>query len=681
MKNIIIKCAAVALASASLAFSSCSDFDRINEKPMVAGPLQTKPYYALNQAFKGYMQEPYYGERTWILSWAVYAHFNGFDNYGILTGDYSDEWNGGTYGLIAGSIKNSVVAMKLVDEHLAAGTTETEAKFLPNLKLFARIWRVMTMADFTDCFGPMPIEGFQGENPEFKSVEEVYAYLFRELAEVVPAIDLTVVPTDDQAKCDPAFEYDAAKWKKFAVSLWMRLAMRLSEAAPATAKAEFEKAVAAGPGILTADEAFCIQEAPGATWDDYTPVYGRGYRLSVSATFTNLTTNLGVSSAAVLADPGKVLYKTAPGDRYDAFVKPADYLGKRFEKHYELNTDNPTQGFFFDGIPASIDPRALVYYYLPGDNENRLESGYYPTLGNIKAPIVEYMYDTAAEGKNDASRLEKTETEVTYAWNGYTSCFVMDDIATGHNGFVWGGTSMKTIGGCFPALDDRFRNGKTPGRVFFGPWETYFLLAEAAVRGWNVGGTTAEAAYNKGIETSLDYHGMGALYADYIASESYNRLGTSVRFSHTTEPSATVMKYVDGYTGEEKSWTYEYPKAANTLYARVAETPALNDALTKIITQKYIANAPWQALECWSDHRRLGLPFFEIPCSSVAMNTMPEWSKQSYLGAQKPGYFYQRMKYPSSLNNADPAEYRHAVELLGGADEPVTPIWWAIGGH
>ena len=181
MKNIIIKCAAVALASASLAFSSCSDFDRINEKPMVAGPLQTKPYYALNQAFKGYMQEPYYGERTWILSWAVYAHFNGFDNYGILTGDYSDEWNGGTYGLIAGSIKNSVVAMKLVDEHLAAGTTETEAKFLPNLKLFARIWRVMTMADFTDCFGPMPIEGFQGENPEFKSVEEVYAYLFREI--------------------------------------------------------------------------------------------------------------------------------------------------------------------------------------------------------------------------------------------------------------------------------------------------------------------------------------------------------------------------------------------------------------------------------------------------------------------------------------------------------------------
>ncbi len=680
MKNNMIKFAAVALASASLALSACSDFDEINEKPMVAGVLQTKPYYALNQAFKGYMQEPYYGERTWILSWAVYARFNGFDNYGILTGDYSDEWNGGTYGLIANSIKGAVVAMNLVDEHLAAGTTETEEKFLPNLKLFARIWRVMAMADFTDCFGPMPIDGFQGENPEFKSVEEVYAYLYKELAEVIPAIDVNVVPTDDQAKCDPAFKYDAAKWKKFGISLWMRLAMRLSEVAPATAQAEFEKAVDAGSGILTGDEAFCIQEAPGATWDDYTPVYGRGYRLSVSATFTNLTTNLGVASEKVLADPGKALYTAPDVNRYKAHIKDADYLGKRFQDHYELNTDNPTQAFFLDGIPANIDPRAFVYYYLPGDNENRIESGYYPTLGNIKAPITEYMYDTNAEGKDDKSLLPKTKTDISYAWNGYTNCFVMDDIAIGYNGIIWNGTSMTTVGGCFPALDDKFRNGKTQGRIFFGPWETYFLIAEAAVRGWNAG-MTAEAAYNAGIKVSLEYHGMGDFYADYIESESYNRVGTSVKFSHTTEPVATAMKYVDGYTGNEGTWTYEFPKAANTLYAKVARTPALNDQLTKIITQKYIANTPWQALECWSDHRRLGLPFFEIPSSSVAMNTMPEWTKESYKSAQKPGYFYQRMKYPSSLNNADPKEYEHAVELLGGVDEPVTPIWWAIGGH
>ncbi len=35
-----------------------------------------------------------------------------------------------------------------------------------------------------------------------------------------------------------------------------------------------------------------------------------------------------------------------------------------------------------------------------------------------------------------------------------------------------------------------------------------------------------------------------------------------------------------------------------------------NDALTKIITQKYIASSLVPE-EAWSDHRRLGLPFFE----------------------------------------------------------------------
>lgn len=697
MKNNMIKFAAVALASASLALSACSDFDEINEKPMSASALQAKAYYALNQAFKGYMQEPYYGERTWIINWAAYARFNGFDNYAMSIGGYNDEFNGATYGLIANSIKASVVAMNLVDEQLAnAATSPVDLAFIPNVRQFARVWRVMTMADFTDCFGPMPTEGFQGVNPEFKSVEEVYAYLFQELSEIVPAIDLSIVPTDDQAKCDPAFGYDAAKWKKFAISLWMRLAMRLSEAAPATAQAEFEKAVAAGSGIETTDEMFAILEAPGSSWDDYTPVYGRGYRLSVSATFANLTTNLGVASEKVLADPGKVLYTNPDVSRYTPYIKEADYLGKRFQDHWELNSDNPTQAFWMDGIPANIDPRAFAYYHLPGDCVNRVNPSYVNNpMRNIAAPAVEYMYDkNSTEGKSEKTRVPNTETNITYAWNGYVDGFVGDDISMTYNGFVWGGSVIKSQGGPYPAMANTIRDNST--RIFFGPWETYFLLAEAALRGWNVG-TTAEAAYNKGIEVSLNYWGMGSLYSEYVASETYNRVGTSVKFTHTTEPVATAMKYIDGYSNTEKTWTYEYPKAANTLYARVAKTPALNDQLTKIITQKYIANAPWQALECWSDHRRLGLPFWEIPAMTVVDDNLPAWRLDSYKSAQQPGYFVQRMRYPSSLKNADMLEYYHALELLTGksfvgsdadiakaadlANTGVAPIWWAIGGH
>ena len=137
------------------------------------------------------------------------------------------------------------------------------------------------------------------------------------------------------------------------------------------------------------------------------------------------------------------------------------------------------------------------------------------------------------------------------------------------------------------------------------------------------------------------------------------------------------MTYVDGYTGNEGTLTYEYPNANNILYPG----KKLNDQLTKIITQLYIANTPWLPLENWSNHRRLGLPFFEIPNSVTSMVYLPAWTQNSHKNPQVTDLFVQRMKYPSSLPNADAKEYANAVSLLNGTDSNLTPLWWAIGGH
>ena len=113
--------------------------------------------------------------------------------------------------------------------------------------------------------------------------------------------------------------------------------------------------------------------------------------------------------------------------------------------------------------------------------------------------------------------------------------------------------------------------------------------------------------------------------------------------------------------------------ASKTLYGK-----ALNDKLTKIITQKYIANTPWLPLENWSDHRRTGLPFWEIPVSSTEFNYLNGWTKESYKNGQKVGYYAQRMNYPNKFKNANPTEYEHAKTLMGMSDEnTVTPLWWA----
>ena len=658
------------LGAASFALTGCSDFEDINRNPFAVDALMTKPYYALNNSIIMSQQNPDTAERLFVINWAAAARQDGEDGYTISTGYYSADYNGASYNHMTGAMKRCNDALNLCDEQDAAGGAQGhEGEFFPNVRQFARIWRVYLMSEFADSFGPMPIDGFRGTNPEFVSLKDVYYYLYQELAEAIPAINLSVEPTADEAKNDPAYGYDPAKWKKYGISMWMRLAMRLSEVDPAKAQQEFEKAVAAGEGITAADETFRVQEYPG--WDDWSGVMSRTWDIqALSATVANLTTNLGgANTMDVIAQ--STLFKNNSAERYQPHIKDAGtHLGVKYENHFCGNTDNPTKQYLFDGLPSKLDPRAMLYFFFPGDYANRTVSGYFPYPEHPNAVRVEYMLNDEGEA------IPETKFDATLTWNGLPAG-VWKDETMNLNGVVNG--SPETTGwgypGTYPALSDEYRNNNNQ-RVFFGPWETYFLLAEAAVRGWNAG-MGAEAAYNNGIKASFDYTGFGAHYEAYINSENYNRVGTSVKFSHTTEPAPVQMTYKNGYTGVEGTTTYNYPNAANILY----KGGKLNDQLTKIITQKYIANTPWLPLENWSDHRRLGLPFWEIPVSTTTLGYMPEWSKTSYQGKQKPGYFFQRMKYPTSLNNADPEGYAKAVEFLGGTDDTVTPLWWAIGGH
>ena len=676
--NKTILSAMMALALGAVV-TSCSDFEEVNTDPLSTGADKIKPYYSLGASIIGAQQDPNIAERLFVINWAAAARQDGEDGYDVSAGRCSDSFSAESWSYEARWLTRVNTAVQLAED--PQGTlTAHEKEFYPNVLQMARIWRVYLMSELTDNFGPVPLDGFQGVNPTFSSEKDVYYWMLSELADAVGKIDLTVEPTSDEAKNDPAYGFDAAKWKAYGISMRMRLAMRLSEADPSKAQSEFEAAVAQGQGITTADGTFRVQEYPG--WDDWTGVMSRSWDWQeLSATMANLTTNLGG------ADPREalktVVKSTTATDeegneagRYDARMKDAGtYLGVKLEDHWEKTTDNPTQQYFFDALPTRVDPRALVYYFLPGDYTNRTKSGVVSAFTNEdgRSPQEQICY----KSEDDGSETELARVDATFAWNGLTAGWGHDDKTT-TNGLVNGSQTCGNRGyaGTYPALADDYRDSNNQ-RVFFGPWETYFLLAEAAVRGWNVG-TTGEAAYYAGIKASFEYNGLGDLYDAYIASNDYNRVGTSVNWNHTEEPVATTMTYINGYTKAEGETTYNYPNANNALYAG----NKLNDHLTKIITQAYIANTPWLPLENWSNHRRLGLPFFEIPAASSSLTYMPSWTTTSYQGAQKTDYFYQRMTYPSSLQSSDAAGYRQACSLLkGGNDSSLTPLWWAIGGH
>lgn len=658
--------------------TSCDDFDEVNTNPMSTGADKIKPYYSLSRSIIGAQMNPDIAERLFVIEWASAARQDGEDGYDVSAGRTSDGFYGRAFEELANWIKFANTAITLIETPQGTWTAH-EQEFYPNLLQISRIWRVQMMDQFVDSFGPAPLNGFQGFNPDFSSEKDAYYWMLSELADAVDKIDVNIKPNDTEAKNDPAYGFDAAKWKNFGASLRMRLAMRLSEVDPDKAKSEFEAAVAQG-GIKTVDGTFAVQEYSG--WDDWSGVMSRTWDVqSLSATMANLTTNLG--GALSVDGLAKVVTSTTTdkdgnevANRYEPYVKDAStYLGVKLDQHWEENTDNPTKQLFFDALPSKVDPRALLYYFLPGDYTNRKQTGYDSYFTNTNAPQVQKVWQ-----KGDDAQTALATIDATFTWNGLNAGYSHDEKAT-QNGLV-NGSNLGSYGyiGTYPALSDDYRNN-TNKRVFFGPWETYFLLAEAAERGWNVG-TSAETAYYDGIKSSFEYNGMSDLYDAYVNSEDYNRVGTSVKWDHTTEPTNTQMTVKNGYTGAESQVTYEYPKAENTLYAKVAKTPALNDHMTKIMTQLYIANTPWLPLENWSNHRRLGLPFFEIPTSTMSITDMEAWSNTSWKNPQTTDLFVQRFKYPTSLASSDADGYAKAVQLLkGGKDSNLTPLWWAIGGH
>lgn len=648
---------------ACTALFSCSDFDEVNTSPITATIEYVKPQFALNNSIAQAKMDPGVSERIVVYNWGSAARVIGEMSF-LNVGRYSDDYTSSYYyPCICNSIKNATLAINTADQQLASGTaTAHEQKFFPNVKQFARIWRAYLISEFTDNFGPYAIEGFMGENPVFNSEKEVYAFILKELKEASEAIDTSVEAEGDEGSCDTfGNNFNATKWKKLANSLRMRYAMRLSVVDPATARSEFSAAAEGLNVITTQDEIFAVPENNG--WDNLTGVFTRSFRDQVlSSTVANLLTNLG---GVKVAD----MYP-----RLASNVKPANYLGIRYNRHYVANTDNPTKQYWMDGIPENLDPRALKIFCLPDDAEAENYIDKY--LDKSAKDFALLAVDESGKPIPSAEKQDRIAIDATKCWNGYPA----GTRATWSSTVSYNELVSNDYGpDCtLPMLGSDYCSGKA--RIYFAPWESYFLLAEAAEYGW-ISNITPKEAYELGIRSSFEYFGVSEYADQYINSTTRNRLGTSVAFDDTVEPTSEVMTYRDGYTNTDQiqEVVYNYPTASKTLYGK-----AMNDHLTKIITQKYIAQMPYQVLEIWNDHRRLGLPFFEIPANEsdlIGSDMVNVLKKDSWKNGQQWDFYPQRMRYPTTLDNADPENYQKAVELLGGSDVIITPLWWSLGSN
>ncbi len=619
----------------SLMTTGCKKFDEINIDPYLANESQVQVEYFINGSIIADQMDPHIAERIFVLYWktAGRQQFGG----GISTGGYNDGWSSDWYGTgyMGRALNRIYSAVEVAEKQIASGNKKS---YTNNLLQIARIYRVYLLSELTDNFGPIPLNGFQGVNPEFSDVKTVYYFMLDELKDASNKLDLTISdkPNGD---LDQAYGYNYASWQKYANSMRLRLAMRLSEVDAAKAKSEFE-AAASKPLITQLSDNFQIQEKGG--WDDLTGVMTREWNyFQLSETLNNLLVGLG-----------GVKTTDQVSGTIGAFAKPANYVGLRFNNHWPLKTNDPVAGYWLDGLPNTIDPRAYKLYIIPGDFSNS-DFNAYPSWDNTAK--------TTSRTLTDAGGAVVKTLDAAFTWNAPVNG------SWGDKGSM---NNVATFNGCTPRLGNHYRNS-TAKRLFFGAWETYFLLAEAAVKGWATP-VSGKVAYETGIDRSFEYFGVTNFAAAYKTSTDYNRTGTSVSWDHTTEPPATyTMNYVDGYTGTPGTVQIKYP--VNNLYKNGT---VKNDLLTKIITQKFIAQNPWVPLETWSDQRRLGLPFFENPAVEKPLTNMPDLNDGNYMTSSVK-FFPQRLKYPTNVEASNPKGYQQAMSQLGGTDVVLTPLWWA----
>lgn len=180
-----------------------------------------------------------------------------------------------------------------------------------NTVALAKIWRVYIQSQACDLFGVMPFPTYKTivENPPYVSVDAQYNEFFTELDEAVKMFD----PAKGflNANEDMIYGGDINKWKKFANSLRLRLALRVSEVDANLCKTQAEAAIAAGVMESSADDAQCPPSNQGWGNDyNYTLLFAWGETQHMTTSFEKLVTNIGgmdwPSAIAATTKPAKV---------------------------------------------------------------------------------------------------------------------------------------------------------------------------------------------------------------------------------------------------------------------------------------------------------------------------------------------------------------------------------------
>jgi hypothetical protein len=155
---------------------------------------------------------------------------------------------------------------------------------LPAENALAKIWWVFMFHRITDYYGPIPYfqAGTDSKVIAYDPQDLIYDDFFKKLAEATQVLNANKDKKPFE-KYDAIYAGNVDKWIKFANTLRLRLALRISDVDPARAKTEAEAAVAGGVMMNVADDAMLKVSGKGADINTFNQITNwNEFRMSAS---------------------------------------------------------------------------------------------------------------------------------------------------------------------------------------------------------------------------------------------------------------------------------------------------------------------------------------------------------------------------------------------------------------
>lgn len=418
----------------------------------------------------------------------TYGDFSFMDTFRSYITGFTQQFAGGwNVSNFAGSVHaQDDQSSKVWDRYYTIGIKDladaiANSTDKPNLNAVLRIHFIYMISVLTDIYGDVPcMEAGQGylkgiPNPRYDKQEDIYNFFFTELAACAEQLG---TGTDRITGDVTSMAGNPDAWKRYANSLRMRFAMRISDVNPQKAQEEFDKALTAAGGYITdaADNAYIkYSDNPFTLYDGANDLDFRVNAL------------------------GEILYGQDPtspsficSTLYNMMKETNDPRLQRICRHY-INTKRSEIRADYEG---NVDVTDEVYAYLDriGDVVHPCNPGAAWWNNWVNAPANSEIPTLDA--------LVKSDPDAGYDKNNYPARMMR------------------------PAYSIDFCQAACPG-ILITSAETEFLLAEAKSKGWNVPGTV-ESHFVEGIKATMRIMNNYYLKSNKISDDEIDSYVASV---------------------------------------------------------------------------------------------------------------------------------------------------------